>query len=140
MLLGAQIHGPGAEFMKGKDTENMGFGVLGRLARGRRPVPCLLAALSTLMHPQPAGCRPHADLPSLGRLPLRLENQSTKPRLSRNPNLSQVEASSARNGIGLVKLMGRQSGFIAMQASMAAGGCVRRGLKGACETARVRTC
>ena len=34
----------------------------------------------------------------------------------------QVEASSARNGIGLVKLMGRQSGFIAMQASMASGG------------------
>jgi 6-phosphofructokinase len=35
---------------------------------------------------------------------------------------SQVEASSARNGIGLVKLMGRQSGFIAVQASMASGG------------------
>lgn len=34
---------------------------------------------------------------------------------------SQVEASSARHGIGLVKLMGRQSGFIAMQASMASG-------------------
>jgi hypothetical protein len=34
-----------------------------------------------------------------------------------------VEASSARNGIGLVKLMGRQSGFIAVQASMASGGC-----------------
>ncbi len=28
---------------------------------------------------------------------------------------TQVEASSARKGIGLVKLMGRQSGFIAMQ-------------------------
>jgi hypothetical protein len=27
----------------------------------------------------------------------------------------QVEATSARNGLGLVKLMGRQSGFIAMQ-------------------------
>jgi 6-phosphofructokinase len=36
--------------------------------------------------------------------------------------LLQVEASSARQGIGLVKLMGRQSGFIAMQASMASGG------------------
>jgi hypothetical protein len=36
---------------------------------------------------------------------------------------SQVEAMSARNGLGLVKLMGRQSGFIAMQASMASGGC-----------------
>lgn len=35
--------------------------------------------------------------------------------------LLQVEASSARKGIGLVKLMGRQSGFIAMQASMASG-------------------
>lgn len=33
----------------------------------------------------------------------------------------QVEASSARLGIGLVKLMGRQSGFIAVQASMASG-------------------
>ncbi len=34
----------------------------------------------------------------------------------------QVEARSARNGLGLVKLMGRQSGFIAMQAAMASGG------------------
>lgn len=34
---------------------------------------------------------------------------------------AKVEASSARNGLGLVKLMGRQSGFIAMQASMASG-------------------
>lgn len=34
---------------------------------------------------------------------------------------AKVEASSARRGIGLVKLMGRQSGFIAMQASMASG-------------------
>lgn len=33
----------------------------------------------------------------------------------------QVEASSAYHGLGLVKLMGRQSGFIAMQASMASG-------------------
>ena len=33
----------------------------------------------------------------------------------------KVEASSARNGLGLVKLMGRQSGFISMQASMASG-------------------
>jgi 6-phosphofructokinase len=36
-------------------------------------------------------------------------------------SLAQVEARSARNGLGLVKLMGRQSGFIAMQASMASG-------------------
>jgi 6-phosphofructokinase 1 len=35
---------------------------------------------------------------------------------------AKVEASSAHNGLGLVKLMGRQSGFIAMQASMASGG------------------
>lgn len=35
---------------------------------------------------------------------------------------AKVEASSARRGVGLVKLMGRQSGFIAMQASMASGG------------------
>lgn len=34
---------------------------------------------------------------------------------------AKVEASSAYRGIGLVKLMGRQSGFIAMQASMASG-------------------
>ena len=34
---------------------------------------------------------------------------------------AKVEASSAFKGIGLVKLMGRQSGFIAMQASMASG-------------------
>ena len=56
---------------------------------------------------------------------------------SRGPPLvAQVEASSARNGIGLVKLMGRQSGFIAMQASMASGGrvghrrVVERGARG----------
>ncbi len=36
---------------------------------------------------------------------------------------AKVEASSARHGLGLVKLMGRQSGFIAMQASMASGAC-----------------
>lgn len=35
---------------------------------------------------------------------------------------AKVEASSAYKGLGLVKLMGRQSGFIAMQASMASGG------------------
>jgi len=34
---------------------------------------------------------------------------------------AKVEAGSARKGLGLVKLMGRQSGFIAMQASMASG-------------------
>ena len=34
---------------------------------------------------------------------------------------TQVEASSAFRGVGLVKLMGRSSGFIAMQASMASG-------------------
>ncbi|PSC73510.1 phosphofructokinase family [Micractinium conductrix] len=34
---------------------------------------------------------------------------------------AKVEASSAYRGIGVVKLMGRQSGFIAMQASMASG-------------------
>ncbi len=34
---------------------------------------------------------------------------------------AKVEASSASNGVGLVRLMGRQSGFIAMQASMASG-------------------
>eukprot|EP00798_Chlamydomonas_sp_ICE-L_P021507 gene21507-28490_t len=34
---------------------------------------------------------------------------------------AKVEASSARRGIGVVKLMGRQSGFLALQASMATG-------------------
>jgi 6-phosphofructokinase 1 len=34
---------------------------------------------------------------------------------------AKVEARSASNGIGLVKLMGRQSGYIAMQAAMASG-------------------
>ncbi|KAK9831834.1 hypothetical protein WJX81_000048 [Elliptochloris bilobata] len=34
---------------------------------------------------------------------------------------AKVEAASAFKGIGVVKLMGRQSGFIAMQASMASG-------------------
>ncbi|GMH33011.1 hypothetical protein BSKO_00845 [Bryopsis sp. KO-2023] len=34
---------------------------------------------------------------------------------------AKVEATSARNGIGLVKLMGMQSGFVAMAASMASG-------------------
>ena len=34
---------------------------------------------------------------------------------------AKVEAGSARRGIGLVRLMGRQSGYIAMQASMASG-------------------
>ena len=34
---------------------------------------------------------------------------------------AKVEATSAYKGVGLVKLMGRQSGFIAMQASMASG-------------------
>jgi 6-phosphofructokinase 1 len=34
---------------------------------------------------------------------------------------AKVEARSTRRGIGLVKLMGRSSGFIAMQASMASG-------------------
>ena len=34
---------------------------------------------------------------------------------------AKVEATSAYKGIGVVKLMGRQSGFITMQASMASG-------------------
>ncbi|KAL3684843.1 hypothetical protein R1sor_002865 [Riccia sorocarpa] len=36
-------------------------------------------------------------------------------------NAAFVEASSAYNGIGIVKLMGRQSGFIAMYATLASG-------------------
>jgi 6-phosphofructokinase 1 len=34
---------------------------------------------------------------------------------------AKVEASSGYKGLGIVKLMGRSSGFIAMQASMASG-------------------
>jgi 6-phosphofructokinase len=34
---------------------------------------------------------------------------------------AKVEAGSAYHGIGVVKLMGRSSGFIAMQASLASG-------------------
>ena len=34
-------------------------------------------------------------------------------------NAAYVEATSVNNGVGLVKLMGRYSGFIAMQASLA---------------------
>lgn len=40
---------------------------------------------------------------------------------------AKVESSSARHGIGLVKLMGRQSGFIALQASMASGDHLQAG-------------
>ncbi|KAL2649522.1 hypothetical protein R1flu_017650 [Riccia fluitans] len=36
-------------------------------------------------------------------------------------NAAYIEANSAYNGIGIVKLMGRQSGFIAMHASLASG-------------------
>ena len=36
---------------------------------------------------------------------------------------AKVESSSASNGVGLVRVMGRQSGYIAMQASMASGVC-----------------
>lgn len=35
---------------------------------------------------------------------------------------AKVEAVSGYRGLGIVKLMGRSSGFIAMQASMASGG------------------
>lgn len=49
-----------------------------------------------------------------------VELQGLLPSSSR-PLPLQVEASSAFRGVGLVKLMGRSSGFIAMQASMASG-------------------
>ena len=44
---------------------------------------------------------------------------------------AKVEAASARRGLGIVKLMGRHSGFIAMQARGSLGalwGCLLRGL------------
>lgn len=34
---------------------------------------------------------------------------------------AKVEARSARKGVGLVKLMGRESGFISLKASMSSG-------------------
>eukprot|EP00879_Flechtneria_rotunda_P012420 GHRR01012969.1.p1 GENE.GHRR01012969.1~~GHRR01012969.1.p1 ORF type:complete len:261 (+),score=81.37 GHRR01012969.1:743-1525(+) len=40
---------------------------------------------------------------------------------------AKVEASSGYKGLGIVKLMGRSSGFIAMQASMASGGAGTKG-------------
>ena len=43
--------------------------------------------------------------------------------VSKPPSGMQVEASSALSGIGLVRLMGRSSGFIAMEASLASGAC-----------------
>ena len=39
---------------------------------------------------------------------------------------AKVEASSAYRGVGVVKLMGRSSGFIAMQASLASGAAKTR--------------
>jgi len=39
---------------------------------------------------------------------------------------AKIEARSAKRGVGLVKLMGRSSGFIAMQASMASGEAATR--------------
>ncbi len=42
---------------------------------------------------------------------------------------AKVEASSAYRGVGVVKLMGRSSGFIAMQASLASGGRITAGSK-----------
>ncbi len=48
-----------------------------------------------------------------------------------------VEAASARSGIGLIKLMGRQSGYIAMQASMASGMCLMVHEVRACESEHV---
>ena len=46
---------------------------------------------------------------------------------------AKVEATSAFKGIGLVKLMGRQSGFITMQASMASGNPAAAELLSGCQ-------
>lgn len=51
--------------------------------------------------------------------------------------LAQVEASSAYRGIGLVKLMGRQSGFIAVQVLQLVCKVVDVVLKGCCRGATV---
>lgn len=47
---------------------------------------------------------------------------------------AKVEARSTRRGIGLVKLMGRSSGFITMQASMASGEA------GSCQYTHAQSC
>ena len=47
---------------------------------------------------------------------------------------AKVEATSAFKGIGLVKLMGRQSGFITMQASMASGNAPAAEVLSGCQT------
>jgi 6-phosphofructokinase len=68
---------------------------------------------------------PHYGITSTGILYLRCFGFDTAVEESQRALLAaKVEASSARNGVGLVKLMGRQSGFIAMQASMASGAIV----------------
>jgi 6-phosphofructokinase 1 len=41
--------------------------------------------------------------------------------LQRAIKAAYIEAASAYHGVGVVKLMGRQSGFIAMYASLASG-------------------
>ena len=46
---------------------------------------------------------------------------------------AKVEATSAFKGIGLVKLMGRQSGFITMQASMASGAAAAANVSSGCQ-------
>ena len=54
----------------------------------------------------------------LHRPQLRLRERRSPPR-STSIRSAHVEATGARNGIGLVKLMGRHSGFIACHAALA---------------------
>jgi 6-phosphofructokinase len=53
---------------------------------------------------------------------------------------AKVEATSAYKGIGLVKLMGRQSGFITMQASMASGAPILQSCYHECDIFTARGC
>ncbi len=77
------------------------------------------------MHGRPPAQRDASRPPpplALHRVPRRCFGFETAVEEAQRALLAaNVEARSASNGLGLVKLMGRQSGFIAMQASMASG-------------------
>ena len=87
---------------------------------------CALPPASALLHlhPPPLPCTCQYLLPcplTPHAIPPRCRFDTAVEEAQRALLAAKVEASSAYRGIGLVKLMGRQSGFIAMQASMASG-------------------
>ena len=73
----------------------------------------------------PAGSAP--ELPALPT-PLAAPRLMLIPLCRHLPQILQVEASSAYQGVGIVKLMGRQSGFITVQVIQAAFWVGRSGL------------